>query len=352
MITEESRTVEWINSVRHGKEDPGLIERMVFAFTLSEQLMINGLNYVFKGGTSVSLITGNLRRFSIDIDIIVEPGIEYLPSFDKVIERGIFSHYEEDIRDNGAQGTKLPAKHYKFFYKSAYSKTGDLYILVDILISHNDYPKLIEVPISSKILSIKEPITMAVCPSIESLLGDKLTAFAPHTTGVQFGQDKTLSILKQLFDIFILYELSTDAATLFSAFENISKKELNYRDLNKLNIDEVARDTFDSSIMIASRGLIGDRDEYGELTKFISPIKSYIFNDPVSQDSLILWASRSAYLSASYLSRRLDLLKYEDDNLADLKIENPSFKRLNQLLKTDPVSFYFFYKSLDILKLL
>ena len=42
------------------------------------------------------------------------------------------------------------------------------------------------------------------------ILGDKLTAFAPHTTGVPLGVGKSMEIAKQLFD----------AATLIDAMEN------------------------------------------------------------------------------------------------------------------------------------
>ena len=37
-------------------------------------------------------------------------------------------------------------------------------------------------------------------PDKNCILGDKLTAFAPHTTGIPTGEDKELEIKKQLFD--------------------------------------------------------------------------------------------------------------------------------------------------------
>lgn len=50
-----------------------------------------------------------------------------------------------------------------------------------------------------------EPEELTVnMPTLECLLGEKLTAFAPHTTGVPLGKKKELEIAKQLFDVAIL----------------------------------------------------------------------------------------------------------------------------------------------------
>jgi hypothetical protein len=89
MITPQTRTREWIENLE-GKYDAGLTERMIMAFMLVEDLQQSGLPFTFKGGTSLSLITGSLTRFSIDIDIIVPPGLDPIPFCQKVITRGKF----------------------------------------------------------------------------------------------------------------------------------------------------------------------------------------------------------------------------------------------------------------------
>ncbi len=47
-------------------------------------------------------------------------------------------------------------------------------------------------------------------PTADCILGDKLTAFAPHTTGVLLGIGKELEIAKQLFDTATLSDYVTD----------------------------------------------------------------------------------------------------------------------------------------------
>jgi len=47
------------------------MESMVHALYLLEQLKLTGLDFIFKGGTSLVLLMEQSRRFSVDIDIIL-----------------------------------------------------------------------------------------------------------------------------------------------------------------------------------------------------------------------------------------------------------------------------------------
>ncbi len=57
MIKTESRELAWINARRKElrRADPGLIEKVICALTLLEQLVLADLDFVFKGGTAVLL---------------------------------------------------------------------------------------------------------------------------------------------------------------------------------------------------------------------------------------------------------------------------------------------------------
>jgi len=70
MIEKNTYTIDWITDLRNklGKRiDPKLVEKMIFALTLLEQLQLNNLNFVFKGGTALLLATETPKRFSIGI---------------------------------------------------------------------------------------------------------------------------------------------------------------------------------------------------------------------------------------------------------------------------------------------
>jgi predicted nucleotidyltransferase component of viral defense system len=77
MLSKEIYKLDYIKRLQSKyKKDPGLLERVMYAFGLLEALSIVGMNFIFKGGTSLLLITERPMRLSTDIDIIVPPGTD------------------------------------------------------------------------------------------------------------------------------------------------------------------------------------------------------------------------------------------------------------------------------------
>ena len=98
MIKPNSYSRELILSKRTKKNkiDPTLCEKMIRALGLLEQLVLNKLDFVFKGGTSLILLIDNPQRFSIDIDINSEIDKNNLElTLNKVMNSGIFKRYED-----------------------------------------------------------------------------------------------------------------------------------------------------------------------------------------------------------------------------------------------------------------
>ena len=78
--------------------DPALIERTLYAFGLLEALCKVGMDFIFKGGTSLLLLLPHPKRLSTDIDIIVEPGTDvdaFIDAADKIFP---FKSMEEQLR--------------------------------------------------------------------------------------------------------------------------------------------------------------------------------------------------------------------------------------------------------------
>ena len=95
MIKELCFTEEWVNSFKKQKEhiriDKAILEKMIYALHLVERLKANGLDFVFKGGTSLILLLEEGNRFSIDIDIICNADKITLESIlQKVVETSNF----------------------------------------------------------------------------------------------------------------------------------------------------------------------------------------------------------------------------------------------------------------------
>ncbi len=221
MIDLKTLSAEWIAERRKKySKDPNLMESMIYALYLLEQLQLSGLEFIFKGGTSLILLMKEPKRFSVDIDIIVSPKIgkeELEKRLSKIEKTSAFERMELDER-RSYQGD-IPKAHYKFIYNSNFpnkNQEGQVIsnpereILLDILFAENHYPTLIEIPLETEwILQNEKPVSVTT-PDINSILGDKLTAFAPNTTGVPYNAEKEKEILKQLFDIGHLFDLLTD----------------------------------------------------------------------------------------------------------------------------------------------
>lgn len=222
---------EWIEAFKKQKEyekiNPPVLEKMIHALYLLQNLKKLGFDFVFKGGTSLILLLENANRFSVDVDIVVDKdyGIEGTRDeveriLDKVVENSSFIKWTLDERRSYKEG--IPKAHYKLDYSAKYNPSG--HILLDILFEKNLYPNIIEIPIETNWIKSGEIINVSV-PSIDSIIGDKLTAFAPNTTGIKYQKGKELEIIKQLFDIGNLFEKIDFVPVVAESFNAFAKKK-------------------------------------------------------------------------------------------------------------------------------
>lgn len=351
MIHTDSLKKEWIKEVAQKyKSDPILVEKVVRALYLLEQLQNSELNFIFKGGTALMLLLPEPKRLSIDIDIIVSEKptkIEYI--FDSIIEKSDFLEYEEDKRETRSNIEKA---HYKFYYRPVTNvRTDKEYILLDILYEDSlyaDYIKEIEI-VSSFIKSVGKK-TFVTIPVSEAILGDKLTAFAPNTTGVPYGREKENEIIKQLFDVGHLFDMIENVETVSAVFEQFAKTELAYRNLTDLSSEDVLKDTFQTAMTIATRGKSG-LGNFGELQTGIHNIKNYIFSENFHLERAMVPVAKSAYLSVILQTGTKKVYRFTNPlEVAEWTIEQPFETRLNKLKKTSAEAFFYWYKACELLK--
>lgn len=99
MFKEKCFTKEWLQSFKqqaaHRRIDVIILEKMIYALHLLEQLQQNGLKFTFKGGTSLVLLLEEGSRFSIDIDIISNTKKEELETIlTKIIDSSRFTGFK------------------------------------------------------------------------------------------------------------------------------------------------------------------------------------------------------------------------------------------------------------------
>lgn len=109
MIDIYSLSPEWLDEKIqiYKKSDPTIMERVIFALYLLEQLGKTNLDFIFKGGTSLILLLKEPSRFSVDIDIVVNPTItqKVLETYlEKVKPSEVFTKIDLDEKRSYKEG--------------------------------------------------------------------------------------------------------------------------------------------------------------------------------------------------------------------------------------------------------
>ena len=355
MILEQTYTKSWIENLRkqddYKKADAANIEKMLYALLLLEKLVENKLDFIFKGGTALVLLFEKPYRFSIDIDIITtQKRTQLEEKLNFVIENSFFTHWELDER-RSYKG-KIPKAHYKFFYKDANFSLGNS-ILLDVLFSGNPYSETVKLPIKSKLLDTQEPYLAVEMPSVNSILGDKLTAFAPNTTGIKYNVGKEIEIIKQLFDVSKLIDSCTNISFTKTTFEKVAQEEIKFRKLD-ITPENVIVDIFKTALILAKRDknkTEPEKSQFRELQKGIKNLVNYLIKRNLRIEQAIAASAKIAYFTEIMKQNKLSefSLYKSEKNIENVSIQNTDYNFLNRFKKTNKEAFYYWYKVIELL---
>jgi hypothetical protein len=343
MLARHSFSKEWIakQRERYAKADSLLIERQIYAFELLGLLIDSGKPFVFKGGTALILLLPVARRLSIDIDIVGEFMLDELAA---IGNGSVFQRVEENERER----KDIPKRHFKFYYTSVVDGRV-AYVLLDVLYTSHGYPKVMSVPVVNNLFVVEAEVSVTT-PTINGITGDKLTAFAPHTLGVPFGANKSMEIVKQLFDIGELFDHVTDIAELAAAYKGIWEQESTFRK-QKYTVRRTLDDTIDTAFLLSQVRFKGStaNDELDELLKGINQWKNYFLATRFTIDEARVSAAKSAFLAAILRSGNPSLgiaeMRYSESRIAEIKdvLLDGRFQILNKLKATIPEAFYYWW---------
>jgi len=235
--------------------DPVQLEKCIFAFELLGRLADAGIPLIFKGGTAVLLRLGDIRRLSVDVDISLQWPKEKLEAkLDDIGRRAPFINWEERKRN----GPPLPhKKHYYFAYHSAISGDED-HVILDVLDEGNLYPQVDDLPVQMPFFNPDHRITVPV-PTVEGLLGDKLTAFAPTTVGLLYDNESPVDLIKQLFDVGQLFDVAKDIPLILEAYDKVFTAENSYRN-NRYTKERALGDSYAAALTLSSIDLTKTTD--------------------------------------------------------------------------------------------
>ncbi len=335
--------------------DPLLLEKTVYAFALLGYLVQLEENFIFKGGTSLLLHISTIKRLSIDIDIIFGGNIDkFISKIAAIKVNTPFIEFEENKRENRG----LPKRrHFKFYYDSSISNKKE-YVLLDIVLDNIDYLSFTENKLIKNPL-IETDIDLSVTiPSVEGLIGDKLTAFAPDTIGVPFktnqGNLMTMQVVKQLYDIGELFDIATDFKAIEYAYNATFERENIYRG-KKFTKEEVLKNTVNTCMELLQIRLKGYKNSLTAdfLEDGIKRIRSHLLNDRFTTDGKAKITASKVFCIANRLLKSsffdFNLERYDEskiNKIRDINLSEP-YKRLNRLKPILPEAFYYVWLGVN-----
>ena len=362
MIKEKCFKEAWLDSFKnqaeHKRIDKIILEKMIYALHLLDQLVSNGLDFIFKGGTSLVLLLEEGNRFSIDIDIICKTErLELEAILEKVVETSRFKSFQLD--DHRSYQPGVPKAHYAFAFDSVFSSSYSGKIILDVLIEDAVYPELTAKPIQTKWIEM-ETETWVTVPSIDAITGDKLTAFAPNTIGIPYfkqGQSFSMEICKQLYDLSKLFGRIQHIETVATSFKAFAEKEIAYRKNGSrslsFTLEDVLRDTIDTCLLITKKGAGSpeEKSKFDELQRGIKALGTgFLMSGHFRIDDAVSAAARVAYLAAKLLRGDLTPIHpFKDQDIKGLTIEDPTWNFLNRLKRQpDKTGFYYWWETVQL----
>lgn len=227
-----------------------------------------------------------------------------------------------------------PRRHFKFFYTPLDAKNVAPWVLLDVVHEENLYPKVESVPLRTPFV---EGDGTLLVPTVEGLLGDKLTAFGPNTTGVPLNEHCTMQFMKQIFDIGELFDAAADVSDVRAAYDKIFAAENGYRG-GRLTPDLALQDAFDTAHLVAQVGFtIAPKDGRCELLEAgRKQLDSHLVGVKFRREDMKTAAAKAALLTSALRARVLPhfpALRYDETKLSSLKeVEfDPSYPALAKL---------------------
>lgn len=352
MIKIESASKERIEAiVKSKKTDKILVEKTVRALMLLEGLAKSDLYFVFKGGSALMLLLNSSKRLSIDIDIVVpDKYVEFEDILKNICKDYGFTRFEKQKREVKTQIDKV---HYKLFFESVV-EGKESNILLDILKEDIHYQDIIEIPIDSFFVELDGTAIPVKVPDFNNILGDKLTAFAPNTTGIPYrkgDKEMGMEIIKQMYDIGCLCEYADNPEVISSVFSSFAHTEIQYRGAI-CTVQDVLDDIMDNSLEICLRGNHGKAD-FSILSKGIVQVKGFIYSETFHLEKAITYAAKAAYISTVIKYGQKEIKKYDAGKALEMRdwlIQEPIKTKLNKLKKTNPEAFFYLYQLSEIIR--
>ena len=321
-------------------------EKSLYAFELLGRLSEEGLDFVFKGGTSLLLRLPNPRRLSIDVDIVCREPADRLERILQNCAGTPFIGFEEDKRRHNRPPRR---RHWNFAYTSVNPEScPEPYIILDVLEEDSLYTNVEAVEIRTPFFTADHPIQVRV-PTVDNLLADKLTTFAPETIGQEYNADHPEKIVKHLFDIGELFNVASQIHTLRDVYNRIAAAEIGYRQ-GAWRVGDCLDNTIATARLVTALAVNRDLhpDNSPLLRRGIAELRGHLLGINFSAVDAAVAAGKAALLATIIRdgapAKPLTALRYDASKLHAIRpakpLRDPIFDKLAQI---SPEAFYYWH---------
>lgn len=360
MFSARTYSKAWIEAVAKRSDTQAVVvEKCILALALVGRLAEAGLPFVFKGGTSLILHLDPVRRLSIDVDIACQESLERVQEvLQQVADGQPFIGWEHQAQRDAENP---PTKYFRILYRSALEPEAESSIQLDVLIAEALYPVIEERPVNAPFVEVERKVLVRL-PCVNSLLGDKLSAFAPTTIGVLYEpvsrktglptEPRPIRVMKQLFDVSELFTVATDLRVVARSYRAHFERQNHYRG-GKFNIEEALDDTLAAAYCLSQIDL-RPKEEHDRTRFFRTRVKAlntHLMNRKLALTEAKTAAARAALLASLLKTGRLDqtfealrIVPTERAVLSALKIEG-RWQKLQSLRKTNIEAFYRWHQA-------
>jgi len=356
MISKKSFTKEWLSHVNKTlgwqRKDDQLknLEKAIAALYLLESLSQTDMKFIFKGGTSLLLLLGNIYRLSVDIDLILDnKGLNFDSALSTVCSQSkLFFRYEKQERENS---NIVGTDHYKFYYRPFADDADESYILLDIYYMENPYQRTVNLEIASDVIHTEGDNLKVVTPDINSILADKLTAFAPETIGISLSAEpghrpKRVEVIKQLYDIGNLFNKADDIKCIKATYKTIAEHEIKMKGL-KITAEDTLKDSEYYAYLIGHAGQVNE-PVYITISKGYKDFNKFVSDLSFDENQAITSAAKVAYLIKAMTDDEHDLAKYDNSiDMSSWEINNQNYVSFNEYKYSNPEAFFYWIKAIE-----
>jgi hypothetical protein len=209
---------------------------------------------------------------------------------------------------------------------------------------------LLDLPIKTSWLITHKQDVLVRVPSVASIAGDKLTAFAPTSTGILFGVRKEVEIIKQLHDINKLYDQIQSVDVFLKAFNETVEKEIRYRG-NQCSKDDVISDIINTAALIARRER-NTKDPhktyFEEIKRGLLQFRAYQTKGNFRIEEATVSGAKAALLAARIKTGNTEPLPLFEVGMkkSDFLLQRPEYIDLNKL---QPEPLFYWHQALRLL---